>query len=192
MKSLQMPRGHTSGQLCYVESEPLWMKLAITPNGFRSTQLSSIHSPQTWHERPCSHDRHMRTARLNQRVSYPKGWRYFIPMPTGPWFQWRVFRVRLCIGSHHCLPMSQTCCMVNLIANWRWARETSGPLIWTQEIGYALLWSSWLAMVNFLPEQVISGNLEWHWHVACKWRCLQDTMITHGHSGRLRSSLAHK
>ena len=37
-------------------------------------------------------------------------------------------------------------------------------------------------MVNFLPEQVISGNLEWHWHVACKWRrCLQVTMITHGH-----------
>ena len=73
MKSLQMPRGHTSGQLCYVESEPLWMKLAITPNGFRSPQLSSIHSPQIWHERPCSHDRHMRTARLNQSASYPKG-----------------------------------------------------------------------------------------------------------------------
>ena len=52
-------------------------------------------------------------------------------------------------------------------------------------------WSAWLAMVNFLPQQVISGNLEWH--VARKWRrCLQDTMITHGHSGRLTSSLAHK
>ena len=23
--------------------------------------------------------------------------------------QWRAFRVRVCIGSHHCLPMSQTC-----------------------------------------------------------------------------------
>ena len=36
MKSLQMPRGH---QLCNVECEPVWMKLAITPNGLRSTQL---------------------------------------------------------------------------------------------------------------------------------------------------------
>ena len=193
MKYLQMTRGHTSGQLCYVESEPLWMKLAITPNGFRSTQLSSIHSPQTWHERPCSHDRHMRTARWNQRVSYPKGWRYFIPMPTGPGLVSGG-----CLGWDFVSAVTtvcqwaRQCCMVNLIANWKWARETSGPLIWTQETGYALLWSAWLAMVKFLPEQVISGNLEWHWHAACKWRCLQDTMITLGHSGRLRSSLAHK
>ena len=57
--------------MCYVECEPLWMKLAIIPNGFRSTQLSSIHSPHTWHERPCNHDRQMRTARLNQSASYP-------------------------------------------------------------------------------------------------------------------------
>ena len=61
MKSLQMPRGHTSGQLCYVEFENVWMKLAITPNGLRSTQLSSIHSPHIWREWPCSHDWHMRT-----------------------------------------------------------------------------------------------------------------------------------
>ena len=45
MKSLQISREHTSGQFCYVEREPVWMKLAITPNGLRSTQLSSIHSP---------------------------------------------------------------------------------------------------------------------------------------------------
>ena len=130
MKSLQMPQDHTSGQLCYVECEPVWMKLSITQSGFRSTQLSSIHSPHTWCERLYNHDWHTRTGRLIQSSLYPKGMKIFYPHAHWAWVgQWRVFRVIVCIGTHHCLLMGQKCCMVNMIANWRWTRET----------GYALL-----------------------------------------------------
>ena len=45
MKSLEISRGHTSGQFCYVQCEPVWMKLAITPmdSGPRSCHRSTAY-----------------------------------------------------------------------------------------------------------------------------------------------------